>query len=166
ALGGIESHQRARAFFLTFSTAVSQQLDSVAAILYVVASEALAAPFAPWGREKLVKRFKEFFDELMPNGLDAIVAHKNFEQAFGIKRGTRTARALRRKFLEQIYEIRSGLVHEGLGPSYRALFNVFSHEVIQRGLLSDFAETAILRFLEAPRSSIVGHPAFGDGDGT
>lgn len=165
ALGGVESQRRARACLLTFDAAVRQERDSVAIILYVVASEALAAPFTQWRRERLTKRFKEFFDELMPDDLDVIVAHGNFEEAFGIKRGTRTARALRRELLERIYENRSGLVHEGLGPSYGAMFDVYSHESIRRGLLSDFAEMAILRFLEAPRSSIVGHPAIDHGDG-
>ena len=160
ALGGLESFTRVRAALLTFDAAVRQERVPVASILYVVASEALATPFTPWRKEKLTKRFREFFDQLMPNDLDEIIAHANFEDAFGIKRGARTARALRRDFLERIYDLRSGLVHEGLGPSYVGISAEFPYETTRRDLLSDFAETAILRFLEAPRSSVVGHPAF------
>lgn len=166
ALGGLESFVRVRASLLTFDAAIRQERDPVAAILYVIASEVLAAPFTAWRKEKPTKRFREFFDQLMPDDLDEIIAHGNFEEAFGIKRGARTARALRRELLEQIYELRSGLVHGGVGSSYGGAFDGMPDDSTQRGLLSDFAEMAILRFLEAPRSSIIGHPAFDQGGGT
>ena len=108
-----------------------------------------------WRREKLTKRFIRFFDELMPDDLDEIVAHSNFEEAFGIRRGTRKARALRRDMLDRAYEHRSGLVHEGVGIGAGA--GVDLRSVWRRGLLSDFAEMAILRFLEALRVSLIGH---------
>ncbi|MCH7777655.1 MAG: hypothetical protein IH878_14125 [Gemmatimonadetes bacterium] len=165
ALGGLQSFERARASLLTFDAAVRQERDPVAYILYVVAAEALTTPFMPWRTEKLTKRFKEFFNELMPKDLDEIVAHANFEEAFAIKRGTRAARALRFDVLNQIYASRSGLVHKGIGPSYDAMMGTSGGDAVRRGLLSGFAEMAILRFLEAPRSSIVGHPAFDQGDG-
>ena len=101
----------------------------------------------------------------MPDDLDVIVAHGNFEEAFGMRRGDRTARALRRDFLERIYTHRSGLLHEGVGPSYGGILAGFHDDSTRRGLLSDFAEMAILRFLGAPRSSVVGHPAFDQGGG-
>lgn len=166
ALGGLESCARVLASLSTFDAAARQERDPVASILYVVSAEVLATPFTPWRKEKLNKRFKEFFDELMPDDLAEIIAHGNFEEAFGIKRGTRTARALRRDLLERIYDERSGLVHEGLRPSYGGISSGSDHNCIRRGLLSDFAEMAILRFLEAPRSSFVGHPAFDQGDRT
>lgn len=166
ALGGPQLCARVRASLLTFDAAVRQERDPVASILYVVASEVLVTPATPWRKEKLTKRFREFFDQLMPDDLDKIVAHGNFEEAFGITRGARTARRLRRDLLEQIYEQRSGLVHGGVGPSYGVMFSGNLPDSTRRGLLSDFAEMAILRFLEAPRSSLVGHPAFDQGSGT
>lgn len=160
-LAGLEAFQRARAAFITFEAAVRQERDSVASILYVVAAECLTAPYTKWRLRKLTKRFREFFDELMPDDLDQIVAHGNFEEAFGIRRGSRTARALRRDLLDRIYEYRSGQLHEGIDPSYAGLGvgSDMANET-RRGLLADFAEAAILRYLDAPRVSLVGHPAF------
>jgi len=158
-LGGLEAFQRARSAFITFDAAVRQERDPVACILYVVAAECLTAPYTSWRLQKLTKRFKEFFDELMPGDLDEIVAHANFEEAFGIRRGLRTARALRRELLDRIYSYRSGQLHEGLDPSYAGI--AVGSEMdnnMRRGLLADFAEAAILRYLEAPRVSLVGHP--------
>lgn len=165
-IAGVEGFQRARAAFITFEAAVRQERDSVASILYVVAAECLTAPYTSWRLRKLTKRFKEFFDDLMPGDLDQIVAHGNFEEAFGIRRGSRTARALRRDLLDRIYGYRSGQLHEGLEPSYAGL-SVGSDMASEtrRGLLADFAEAAILRYLEAPRVSLVGHPAFDSPEG-
>ncbi len=159
--GGSELFARTRAALMTFDAAVRQERDSVACILYVVAAECLATPYTEWRHSKLTKRFIEFFDELMPTDLDQIVAHGNFEEAFGIRRGTRSARALRRDFLDRIYDYRSGQLHEGLRPSYRGLGVGFdTGDEVRRGLFADFAEGAILRYLAAPRTSLIGHPAF------
>jgi len=159
--GGLELFRRAQAALITFDAAVHQQRDSVSCVLYVVAAECLTPPNTEWRRSKLTKRFVEFFDELMPDQLDTIVAHGNFEEVFGMRRGTRKARSLRRDLLERIYDYRSGQLHEGLAPSYQgfATGSDMRNEV-RRGLLADFAEGAILRYLAAPRSSLVGHPAF------
>lgn len=163
ANGGLELFRRVRAALITFDAAVRQDRDSVAGILYVVAAECLTTPYTEWRHSKLTKRFIEFFDELMPTDLDQIVAHGNFEEAFGIRRGTRTARALRRDLLDRIYDYRSGQLHEGLRPSYRGLGVGFDMgDEVRRGLLADFAEGAILRYLAAPRVSLIGHPGFDD----
>ena len=160
-LGGFELFTRIRAALLAFDAAVRQERDSVACILYVVAAEALTTPYTEWRHSKLTKRFIEFFDELMPTELDRIVAHGNFEEAFGIHRGDRTAHALRRELLEHVYDYRSGQLHQGLHPSYKGLGVAFDMKSeVRRGLFADFAEAAILRFLAAPRVSLIGHPAF------
>jgi hypothetical protein len=159
--GGFELFTRTRAALMTFDAAVRQERDSVGCILYVVAAECLSTPYTEWRHSKLTKRFIEFFDELMPTDLDQIVAHGNFEEAFGIRRGTRTARALRRDLLDRIYDYRSGQLHEGLRPGYRGLGVGFDvGDEVRRGLFADFAEGAILRYLAAPRVSLIGHPAF------
>jgi hypothetical protein len=92
----LELFRRARAALITFDAAVQQAHDSVACILYVVAAECLVMPHTEWRRSKLTKRFIEFLDELMPTELDQIVAHANFEETFGIRRGGRSPRALPR----------------------------------------------------------------------
>ena len=116
------------------------------------------SPIADAGQQA-TKRFFEFYDELMPSDFDEIVAHGNFEEAFGIKRGARTARALRRELLNRIYDYRSGQLHEGLEPSYEGFLAFDRGAQARRGLLADLAESAILRYAAAPRSSLVGHPA-------
>jgi hypothetical protein len=159
--GGFDHFARLRAALLTFDAAVHQERDSVACILYVAAAERLTALKTDWRDNKLTKRFIEFFDDLMPSELDQMVAHGNFEAVFGIRRGTRTNRALRCKMLDQIYDFRSGRLHTGLRPSYRGFTSGFdSSDDIRRALFADFAEGAILRYLAAPRSSLIGHPNF------
>jgi hypothetical protein len=159
--GGLEIFRRERAALLTCSAAMSQDSDLVACILYVVAAECLTTLDVPWRDAKLTKRFIEFFDSLMPSELETIVAHANFEEAFGIRRGSRTVRALRRELLDRIYDYRSGLVHGGLTPTYQGLGSAFENGgVVRRALFADFAEGAILGYLKSPRSSLIGHPAF------
>jgi hypothetical protein len=163
-VGGFDYFSRLRAAFLTFDAAVHQLHDAVACILYVVAAEALTVPNAPWRETKLTKRFKEFFDDLMPSVLDEMVAHGNFETVFQVRRGTRTARALRREMLEQIYDFRSGHLHAGLRPSYRGFTSGFETlDDVRRALFADFAEGAILGYISSPRSSLIGHPNWGGG---
>jgi len=157
APGGLQFFERMRAVFLTFDAAVQQHHNFVASILYVVAAEAITTPYVNWRDSKLTKRFINFFDELIPSELDTIVAHTNFEEAFEIRRGTRTSRSLRRKLLDRIYELRSGLVHSGLQPSYQG-FRFSVAEDMRRSLLADFAEGAVLGYLSSPRSSVIGHP--------
>lgn len=145
---------------LSFDAAGTQTRDRVACILYVVAAECLTVPPTKWKDSKLTKRFREFFDQLMPADLDQIVQHANFEEAFGIRRGQRQARSLRREALERFYDIRSGDLHEGIGPSYQGFGPLDTVRWAQRALLRDFAEAAILRYLAKPRSSLIGHPMF------
>jgi hypothetical protein len=157
--GGLECFQRLRSAFLTFDAAKHQEHDAVACILYVVVAECLTTPSTSWRDSRLTKRFIEFFDCLMPEELDQMVAHGNFEAVFEMRRGGRTSRALRREMLEQIYEYRSGNLHAGLRPSYRGLSSGFDPgEGARRALFADFAEGAILRYLSSPRSSLIGHP--------
>lgn len=159
--GGLELFRRVRAALITFDAAVRQDRDSVPCILYVVAAECLTTPYTEWRHSKLTKRFIEFFHELMPTDLDQIVAHGNFEEAFGIRRGARTARALRHELLDRVYDYRSGQLHQGLSPSYQGLGVGFdAANEARRGLFCDFAEATILRYLAAPRVSLIGHPAF------
>jgi hypothetical protein len=157
--GGLESVNRVRNALLSYDSAIRQHREQVALILYVVAAECLTNPYQPWKTERLTTRFIKFFDELMPNDLDAIVRHDNFEAAFGITRGNRSARALRREFLDTIYNQRSEPVHEGLSASFQGFGGMGGPAQLRRALASQFAQNAILRFLESPRTTLIGHPA-------
>ena len=159
--GGLDHFQRLRSSLLTFDSAKRQEHDAVACILYVVVAECLTALSTPWRDSKLTKRFIEFFDDLMPEELDQMVSHGNFEAVFGMRRGTRAPRVLRREMLEQIYEFRSGNLHAGLRPSYRGFASGFeTGENVRRALFADFAEGAILRYMTSPRSSLIGHSSW------
>ncbi|WP_131832048.1 hypothetical protein [Mycobacteroides abscessus] len=159
ARGGLESMNRVRNALLSYDSAIRQHREQVALILYVVAAECLTNPYQSWKTERLTTRFIKFFDELMPSDLDALVQHNNFEAAFGISRGNRSARALRREFLSTIYNQRSEPVHEGLSTSFQGFGGIGGPAQLRRALASQFAQSAILRFLESPRTTLIGHPA-------
>jgi hypothetical protein len=139
--GGNQIFDRLRRALLTFDAAAVQDRDNVACILYVVAAESLSVPNAPWRLSKVTNRFVSFFENLVPAELDAIIAHANFEQAFGIRRGQRTARALRKELL-----------------NYPMGFGAAPIDGARRVLFADFAEAAILRYIQSPHSSLIGHP--------
>lgn len=157
--GGLDVFRRSQSALITYDAALRQQRDPVACVLYVVSAECLTTPNTQWRHARLTKRFIEFFDDLIPEQLDAIVGHSQFETTFEIQRGNRSARSLRRAALDRMYDYRSGQIHSGLAPSYQgfALAPDFSSET-RRGLCGDFAEAAILGYLAAPRSSLIGHP--------
>lgn len=158
ALADVDSWQRIRGALLSYDAALRQQREQVAIILFVVAAECLTNPFQPWKIDRLTKRFVTFFNELMPDHLDVMVQHGNFEQAFGIDRGSKSPNTLRRKLLECTYQFRSEPVHEGLAMAYEG----FGHSAItgqRRMLVAWFAEYAILNYLQSPRTSLIGHPA-------
>ena len=158
AAADTDSWQRIRGALLSYDAALRQQREQVAMILFVVATECLTNPFQPWKKDRLTKRFVTFFNELMPDHLDSMVQHGNFEQAFGIVHGSKSPKTLRRMLLERIYQFRSEPVHEGLAMAYEG----FGHSAItgqRRMLVAWFAEYAILKYLQSPRTSLIGHPA-------
>ena len=155
--GDVTSLQRVRACLVTYYAAMCQERNAVANILYVVAAETLTTPVPAWRESKLTNRFIKFFEELISEELDVIVGHGNFEEAFNLRRGNKSARRLRLELLDTIYSQRSSLVHFGIQSTYSGFTNDFSYEEPRRGLLSDFVEAAILRFLESPRESLIGH---------
>jgi hypothetical protein len=108
------------------------------------------------------RRFLDFFDDLMPQPLDEVLSHANFEEAFQVKRGQRTARALRRDLLRHIYALRSEPIHQGLSTHFHPFGMAYEDSAsLQRAFFCDLSERAILAYLQAPRSSLVGHPKLG-----
>jgi hypothetical protein len=156
--GGFEWSERARSALLTFDAAMRQERDSVANLLYVVAAESLTVPSAKWRDQRLTARFVDFYLRELESSLDAIIAHGAFEASFEIKRAGRPD-LLRKRLLQRIYGLRSLQVHEGLVPAFKGTFGVYYDNLdFQRALIHDFAEAAILSYLNAPRSSLIGHP--------
>lgn len=154
-----ELFNRLRSALFTFDAAIKQEDDTVACILYVVATESLTIPSPSWKHSKLTKRFVTFYDELMPKALDNILTQDNIETVFKIKRGNREAGALRRDLLNKVYGFRSGRVHEGLQPRYFIdATGIDIDSMNRRGVFTEFAEYAILEFLNSPRSTLIGNP--------
>ncbi|WP_179472350.1 hypothetical protein [Mycolicibacterium vinylchloridicum] len=150
------SWDRVRGALLSYDAALRAQREQVAVILYVVAAECLTNPFQPWKTERLTTRFIKFFDDLMPEHLDEMVQHDNFEQAFGIVRGVKQPKTLRRNLLGNLYGFRSEPVHEGLAMAYEGM-SLAGAAGQRRMLALWFAEWAILHYLESRRTSLIGH---------
>ena len=160
ALGGLDGFMRVRGALLSYHAALQQASPDVALMLLVSSLEALIVPRPSWRKEKATKRFIQMIDELCPNVVDTLVNHGNVEQAFDYKRRG-GPRARRRQLLDRIYELRSNPTHSGLGLSGIGMLPVMSDSGTMRvALLSDLARGALLAFLQAPRSSLIGHPMF------
>ena len=163
ALGGMDAMLRVRGALLSYHAALQQASPDVAMMLLVSSLEALIVPRPEWRKEKATKRFIDALSQLCPDVVDSLVNHANVEQAFEYKkRGG--PRARRRQLLDQIYALRSNPTHSGLGLSGAGMLSMFSDSGAMRtALLSDLARGALLQFLQAPRSSLIGHPMFDEG---
>lgn len=164
--GGGELFERVRSALLTFDGAMRQGHDAVATLLYVVAAESLMTPNTPWKKKRATARFRWFLeDDLIRERLNTTVNQESFERLFGIRRGSRTQSSLRRRLLERLYAYRSNWVHEGLDPNYQPFGVGFGPEISnRRSGVRDLVETAIVRFLSVPRSSLIGHPEIWPGE--
>lgn len=157
--GGFLVFERLRSALLTYDAAVKQHHDEVGSMMFVVAAECLTVPPTRWRHERLSKRFQVFFLELVSDALDQVVQHDNFEQAFNITRGSKSRESLQKKLIDKVYGLRSGLVHEGLRPSYAGMMPDMQAQ-IRRVLVAEIVENGILGYLQKPRTCFVGHPEF------
>lgn len=157
---------RARGALLSYQAALEQRNPDVAVMLLVTSLEALIAPRPGWGREKVTKRFIHAIDELCPEAVDSLVNHANVEQAFPMRlRGN--PRRRRRELLDIIYTMRSNPTHTGVGPSISGtLMQLAEPSGMRVALLSDLARGALLAYLVAPRSSLIGHPLIDPSEAT
>jgi hypothetical protein len=162
-LGGMDGMLRVRGALLSYHASLQQSSPDVALMLLVSSLEALIVPRAEWRKEKATKRFIEALSDLCSDSIDSLVNHPNVEQAFSYKKKG-GPRAQRRQLLDQIYALRSNPTHSGLGLSGAGMLSMFADSGSMRtALLSDLARGALLKFLQAPRSSLIGHPMFDQG---
>jgi hypothetical protein len=137
----------------SYEAAIAQKAGSVALILFVTALEALTVPNAPWKQARITGRFIGFIKELCPSELDTIIAHGNFAEAFG-------SYTSKRRFLSELYDMRSRLAHTGLTPHvFGRLHDLQVEAQVRVALASELVRAAIHQFLASPRSSLIGHPA-------
>jgi hypothetical protein len=160
ALGGADGLLRVRGTLLSYHAALQQSSPDVALMLLVSSLEALIVPRASWRKDKATKRFIDGIGKLCPEVVDSLVRHANVEQAFDYRQKGGPA-ARRRQLLNQIYELRSTPTHSGIGLSGAGMLSMLGEPGTMRvALLSDLARGALLAFLQAPRSSLIGHPIF------
>lgn len=158
--GGRDGIARVRGALLSYHAALQQTSPDVAIMLMVTAIEALLSPTQPWGKTKVTQRFIQSMIELCPGAVDEAIAHQNVEQAFAYKKKGGPQKQ-RKELLERIYELRSMPSHFGIGVSRSSGMMMMDDAGSMRlAILSDLSRAALLKFLEAPRSSLIGHPAF------
>jgi hypothetical protein len=145
----IELHERIRGFLGCYEVAISQTSGPAAIAFLVAAVESLATPPTPWRREKIVQRFTAFVVDLGADSLDRVMSHGNFAEAFGPKTSQRS-------LTEHLYDLRSQPFHGGLNPA--PLHELGSPDAVRIALTSSLARDVLGRFLDAPRSSLVGYP--------
>lgn len=158
-IGGADAVWRARGSFLAYHAALDQTSPDVAVMLLVTSMEALIAPRASWGKSRVTTRFIKAIIDLCPDAVDRIIQHNNVGEAFRyVKKGGIAKQ--RNDILELIYEARSIPSHTGLSLSRSGIFDMASGGSMRVALLSDLAQAALLSFLQAPRSFVIGNPAF------
>lgn len=155
--GGPDSALRVRGSLLAYHAALNQSAPDVAVMLLVTCIEALISPRGSWGKTKVTQRFIKALIQLCSDAVDTLLGHGNVEEAFDYKRRGGLDRQ-RRELLDRIYQARSLPTHTGIAPSPGG-FMTFGHASSMRvALLSDLARAAVLSYIQAPRSSLVGHP--------
>lgn len=157
-LGDVEAFQRVSGALLAYHAALKQESADVATMLLVTALESLCSQAAPWGRERVTTRFVKFLIDLCPEAIDHLLEHANLEMGFSYRPRGGPARR-RRDLLEHIYDLRSRASHAGLSPSLDGVFGFASSSGVRVALIAELAQQALLNFIKAPRSSIVGYPA-------
>ena len=158
SIGGEDAVLRARGSVLAYHAALTQKVPDVAIMLMVTSIEALIAVNRPWAKDKVTKRFISSMIELCPSTVDATLAHANVGEAFGFVPHGGTARQ-RKELVNEIYSVRSRPTHTGLGLTPAMMTGMAGAPMMRVALISDLARAALLAFIQAPRSSLVGHPA-------
>ena len=165
ALSDLDGALRARGS-TAYHAALQQANPDVATMLLVSSMEALIVPRPEWRKDKATKRFIEVICELCPETIDELVNHANVEEAFSYtRRGG--PRPRRRQLLNRIYELRSTPTHQGIGLAGGGMIlTAITSGSLRVALLSDLARAVLLAFLQAPRSSLIGHPMFDPAEGS
>jgi hypothetical protein len=149
-----EAVLRAQGAIFAYEQAMRQESEYVTIALLVSALEALSVPNAKWQKEKLTKRFLQFVPELCSDAVQEVTAHGNFAEVFGLYTSNR-------RFLDELYSQRSRPLHTGfLQHQISALPFGGGHLAgIRVMLVSGLVREGIVKFLQRPFSSLIGHPS-------
>jgi hypothetical protein len=162
-LGGPDAMIRARNAFITIHEAQRQSNADIATMLYVCAIEALITPGrqCKWRKEQVTKRFRTSVLSLCGPTIDELLSHQNLEEGLGFRKRGNIERQ-RRDLADHMYDLRSLPTHTGIGPRGTSLMMLADERSMKLGFLSDLARAALLAYIQAPRSSLTGHPGFQD----
>jgi hypothetical protein len=160
ALGGPDALIRARNSCVTIHEAQHQANADIATMLYVCAIESLITPGrqCKWRKEQVTKRFRDAVLLLCKGAVDALLAHRNLEEALGFSKRGNVDRQ-RRALVDHIYDLRSLPTHTGVGPRNVSFQALDTERSIRVAMLSDLARAALLAYIQAPMSFLTGHPA-------
>jgi hypothetical protein len=157
--GNPELLRRLQGGLYSYEQAMHQESEYLALILLVTAIEALTVPNVHgWEQKRLVTRFSNFVHQAAPGAIDEIMSHGNFKQAFG-------GYSSSRRFLSEVYGHRSRPLHTGFVPHMISgpLVNFGREGEIRVALVSELFRACAKSFLEAPFSSLIGHPTIAPG---
>lgn len=156
--GGADALARLAGALLSYHSALQESNADLATMLLVTAIEALIVPRGEWRKEQLTRRFITAVQDLCPQEVDKILSHANVEEAFSYEK-TGGSMGQRDRLLNRVHELRSAPAHEGIGPSNTDVSRFGYPAAIRVALLSDLARAAMLSFIQAPRSFLIGRPA-------
>ena len=136
---------------MAYETGMLQRTDHSTLLFFVSAIEALTVPNLKSAKtQRLSKRFCSFLDEFAAAAMDEIMAHGNFEQAFG-------KITSRKKFAAELYNLRSQPVHTGHFGNYSGMM-IADDQSLKVGLVNDVVTGAIAALIKQPVSLLWGHP--------
>jgi hypothetical protein len=136
---------------MAYETGMLQRTDHSTLLFFVSAIEALTVPNLKSAKtQRLSKRFCSFLDEFAAAAMDEIMAHGNFEQAFG-------KITSRKRFAAELYNLRSQPVHTGHFGNYSGM-NMADDQSLKVGLVNDVVTGAIAALIKKPVSLLWGHP--------
>ena len=149
---------RARGSALAYHAGLAQKSPDIAVMLFVTAIEALIAPRFEWGKARVTARFVDAVLTLCPDDVNEMIAHRGVQEAFDFRpRGGHRRQA--RELLERIYDARSRPTHAGLEISTSGVLAIGSAGSTRMDTVSQLARAVFFAYLQAPRSSLIGHPA-------
>lgn len=136
---------------MAYEAGMLQRTDHSTLLFFVSAIEALTVPNLKSAKtQRLSKRFCSFLDEFATTAMDEIMAHANFEQAFG-------RITSRKKFAAELYNLRSQPVHTGHFGNYSGMM-MADDQSLKVGLVNDVVTGAIAALIKQPVSLLWGHP--------
>jgi hypothetical protein len=148
----VEALRRVQGAMFAYEQAIQQESEYVAITLLVSALEALSVPNTSWQQDRVSTRFFRFVQELCPETVSEIMRHGNFAQTFGPYSSPR-------RFLDQLYSLRSKPLHTGFVQNQLSTAPGMKQESQIRVMLASWLVRAgIARFLRRAFSSLIGHP--------